>query len=189
MKPTVLNLSILLLLPVLKACAAPSQNHVSAKTDLNTLATLIEGTVETPKINTENNIRDRRVRIYSPDLPGIWFYTQINTGESRKLYRQRIAQFTLSEDGHTITQTTYGLNAPEKYENAWETPELLNALTQTDFKPYFDTGCDQVWTPESDGSWTGYVDPQTCVITSKRRNHANSHRVGKLHLKRRIPHD
>lgn len=105
----------------------------------------------------------------SDSLQGVWFYTQLNTRPERKLYRQRLSHLKISEDGSAIVQTTYGLNTPEKYVDAWNHPVLLSTLKPEDFTRYFKTGCEQVWRPADDGAWMGYVDPQTCVITSKRR--------------------
>lgn len=144
-----------------------SKNHI---VDIDSFASLLESTFETVPENTLNIIQDRRMRVYADALDGIWFYTQINTGADRKLYRQRLSSLTLSDDGHAVIQKTYGLKAPELYVNAWENPERLAALTPDDFESYFSKGCEQVWTAEQKGEWTGYVNPQTCIIASKRRN-------------------
>jgi len=138
--------------------------------DLNSLASMMENTFETAPDNNQNIIRDRRVRIKSEALKGFWFYTQLNTGAEGKLYRQRLSHLQLSADGSTIIQKTYGLKRPELYENAWENPERLEALSANDFESYFNTGCEQVWRSKAEGAWEGYVDPKTCVISSKRRN-------------------
>lgn len=159
-------LALLVLVSGLTAC----QSTASDKADITAFVSLVENTFETPAEGAENNIRDRRVRIVSDALDGVWFYTQLNTGPERKLYRQRISNLSLSQDEGAIIQKTYGLNQPEKYVDAWDNPELLGDLKRTDFKSYFDEGCEQIWRPQADGSWLGYVDPKSCVISSKRRN-------------------
>lgn len=131
---------------------------------------MVENTFATLKPNTANIIKDQRVRIRSDALNGIWFYTQLNTGADGKLYRQRLSQLTLSSDGMTIIQKTFGLKAPEFYVDAWENPERLSNLTTDEFESYFQAGCEQVWRADNRGAWTGYVDPKTCVVSSKRRN-------------------
>jgi len=147
--------------------------EIAVKTEnanLADFAALAEMTFETSVDNTDNIISDRRVRVTSEALEGVWFYTQLNTGPDRKLYRQRLSNIKLSDDGSAVIQKTYGLNNPEKYTEAWNHPALLNTLTPADFKPYFNVGCEQVWRPGKDGAWSGYVNPATCIITSKRRN-------------------
>ena len=149
---------------------AEDQTTNAPTADIIALAALMENVFETLPDNTENIIRDKRVRVTSDALDGVWFYTQLNTGAEGKLYRQRVSELKLSVDGKDVIQKAYGLKDPAKYADAWNSPELLSALTLDDFDPYFTTGCEQVWTPQAGGAWTGYVNPQTCVITSKRRN-------------------
>ena len=164
-------LSSLGLVIALSACGAETpQNNLPINADINVFASLVENTFVTPPENTDTIIKDRRVRVYSDALDGIWFYTQLNTGADGKLYRQRLSNLTLSDDGSAIVQRTYGLKDPSLYENAWEFPERLKALTEADFKPYLTSGCEQIWKPTQTSAWSGYVDPMTCVITSKRRN-------------------
>jgi len=81
-----------------------------------------------------------------------------------------LSHIIISNDGDTIIQKTYRLKTPAFYENAWLHPERLSALTEDDFESYFNKGCEQIWRPEQDGAWSGYVDPKTCIVTSKRRN-------------------
>jgi len=152
----------------LVACSGVQSDSQSI--DINTFAALVEKTFETAPDNTKNIIRDRRVRVQSDALEGIWFYTQLNTGADKTLYRQRLSNVRLASDGQSIIQKTYGLKDPALYENAWESPARLSALTPNDFESYFQAGCEQVWTPQESGTWSGYVDPKTCVVTSKRRN-------------------
>lgn len=155
------------------ACIVMAACQTADKTEtvnINELAALMENTFVTPADDPKNIIRDVRVRITSDELDGIWYYTQLNTGDEYKLYRQRVSQLTISNEGSQIVQIAYGLKDPAKYADAWKTPGLLNALTQDDFDPYFTKGCEQIWTPQEGGAWTGYVNPGTCVITSKRRN-------------------
>jgi len=155
---------------VFVACQSSEQSARSEKADIKALAGLMENVFETAPENTETIIRDKRVRVVSQALEGMWFYTQLNTGEEGKLYRQRLSQLTLSEHEDAIVQIAYRLKDPTKYADAWKTPGLLNVITNDDFEPYFTEGCEQVWKPQGDGGWKGYVDPKTCVVTSKRRN-------------------
>ena len=156
----------LLLLAACGQTLAPSNDAV----DIETFTKLLERTFETAPTNAEHNIRDRRVRVEAQALDGYWFYAQLNTGAERKLYRQRLSHITLSKDETAIVQKTYEFNTPEVYVDGWNTPYKLAALTPDDFKSYFQAGCEQIWTPDSKGGWLGYVDPKTCIISSKRRN-------------------
>jgi len=161
----ILGLSLLL-----SGCNVSAPKEKTQQIDVQKFASLVENSFETAADNTENIIRDRRVRIQSEALDGIWLYTQLNTGAEGKLYRQRLSNIRLSNDGTRIIQKTYGLKNPTLYENAWEHPERLIALTPDDFESYFNKGCEQVWRSQNNGSWAGYVDPKTCVVSSKRRN-------------------
>ena len=138
--------------------------------DMDGFIQLFERSFQTSPDNKESIIFDKRVGVKSEVLKGYWFYTQLNTGEARKLYRQRLSQMKLSDDGTAIIQITYGLNEPETYVDSWTRLDLLKSLSADDFKPYFQKGCEQIWRPDERGGWAGYVDPETCIITSKRRN-------------------
>lgn len=146
--------------------AKTSSGEISAPLEL---AQLMENTFQTAADDTESNFTDRRVIVSADGLSGTWVYLQLNTGAEKKLYRQRLFNLTMSDDGERVVQTTYELKAPEKYVDAWTNPKLLNALTTDDFDPYFTTGCEQHWQKNEAGTWSGYVDPKLCVITSKRR--------------------
>ena len=152
------------------ACMSTNLSNNASDITLESFATLVGRTFETPTSDTKNIIRDRRVRIRSDALLGVWLYSQMNTGETHKLYRQRVLQFTLSEDGKKIIQKAYSLNNPDAYVDVWGKPNVLKILTPDDIKPYFSEGCDQVWRQDISEGWKGYVDPKTCTITSKRRN-------------------
>lgn len=159
----------------LAACA--SQNDISeapassemTEADVEALASLMTDVFETAPDDPDNNIRDQRVRFKTPALEGVWLYYQLNTGEERSVYRQRVTHLTLSDDASAILQKTYRLKEPERYVDAWSKPDLLAATTQDDIEPFFEDGCEQVWKMEGDGSWRGYVDPKTCRIFSERR--------------------
>lgn len=155
---------------LVSACQHTDAPTKSKIVDLEALAALMENSFATPPENTDSVLRDRRVRVSSDALEGVWFYTQINRAAEEKVYRQRLSHLTLSEDGKSVVQNAYGLKTPEKYTDAWNTPGLLSSISADDYDPYFDGGCEQAWTPEPDGGWTGYVDPLTCIIKSKRRN-------------------
>lgn len=155
---------------LLVGCATSTPPASPTKTNLDSFTDLMVDTFETSPDNKEDQILDRRVRITSPSLDGIWVYTQLNTGEERKLYRQRVANLSASKDGKNIIQKTYGLLEPENFENAWETPEKLETLTRDNIEKYFETGCEMIWTPTPESTWQGYVDPAKCKVASKRRN-------------------
>lgn len=137
--------------------------------NLDEFASLMEAVFETSPDDTQTIIRDRRQRVKSKYLEGIWVYTQLNTGVDKKIYRQRLSHLSLSEDKTKIIQTAYGFKKPDRYADAWTKISVLNSIKPSDFEPYFDEGCEQIWTPNPDGSWSGYVNPKTCIITSKRR--------------------
>jgi len=132
------------------------------------LAALMEGTFQTAPEDTENIIRDRRVKLASASLEGVWFYYQLNTGKEWSVYRQRIVQLTAGEN-NTVRQITYGVKNPGNFVDAWKKPTLLNTLSKDDIEPYFDGGCVQIWTQTPDNVWNGRVDANTCKIFSERR--------------------
>ena len=152
------------------ACQPQTLNTKDQEPDLKAFATLAEGIFETPKDSEDSIIRDRRVRVKSPHLEGVWMYSQLNTGRDYKIYRQRVFRFTPAQNGQVIVQNSFGLKMPELYMDAWKTPDLLSSLSPEDIEPYFSDGCEQNWTAQPGGAWRGYVDPKTCVIMSTRRN-------------------
>lgn len=171
-QPYIFIISILLAFSLLSSCTnTPPPNAEplnSAKLAVDALSSLMEGTFETAPDDPKDNFRDRRVRITSNALEGTWLYYQLNTGPEKKLYRQRLIRLSSKDDGSTVIQETYGLNSPDKFVDLWNNQSLLASISQGDFEPYFDKGCEQVWT-KSDDLWTGYVNPKTCKIFSERR--------------------
>lgn len=153
--------------------SAPAPDTSSVKTltdaDLDAFVALMIDVFETAPNDPDNNIRDQRVQIDAPALDGAWVYYQLNTGEDRKVYRQRVIHLSISENEDALIQRTYGLNEPASYVDAWQNPALLSALTKEKMKPYFEDGCNQVWRRDAANSWKGYVDPTTCSIFSERR--------------------
>ncbi|MEM9169133.1 MAG: chromophore lyase CpcT/CpeT [Pseudomonadota bacterium] len=135
---------------------------------LERFADLMTDTFATAPDDPDNNFVDRRVRVASAALPGVWLYYQLNTGPERKLYRQRVIELARADDG-AIVQTTYELKAPETYVDGWDRPAALNALTPDDLEPFANQGCAQVWRLTTEGAWRGRVDPATCRIFSQRR--------------------
>lgn len=152
---------------------APAPDAATVKTltdaDLDAFVALMTDVFETAPDDPDNDIRDQRVLIDAPALDGVWIYYQLNTGEDRKVYRQRVIHLRISENDEALIQSTYGLNEPASYVDAWANPTLLSALTKEKMKPYFEEGCEQVWRPDGAKSWRGYVDPTTCRIFSERR--------------------
>jgi len=166
MRPDLVAISLILMI---SSCGEVKEGS-NPMVDVDELAILYEQTFETPEDHQDMIIRDQRIRVTSDALQGAWFYTQLNTGAEGKLYRQRLSHLQLSADGTAIVQKTYALKTPESYEDAWEKPELLNALKPADFQSYFTDGCELIWRAKAPDAWAGYVDPKTCVVSSKRRN-------------------
>lgn len=151
---------------LLSACAT----NVGGVSDTDRFAALYGKTFQSSADSEDAFIRDRRVRINSADLPGVWFYSQMNTGETKKLYRQRVFNIIEDETREGLIQKTYVLNDAPAYVGVWDNPQKLSALTRDDFKPLFGEGCEPFWVAKEDGAWSGYVDPEGCVIDSERRN-------------------
>lgn len=166
------HITVLTGFALLAGCATPSNVSSQRLTDLDlkSFAQMMTKDFETAVDDSENKILDRRVRITSPDLKGAWLYTQLNTGADKKLYRQRVSNLTLSDDKTAIIQRSYQLETPENFVDLWDQPQKLSAMTDAALTPFADEGCAQKWKKESDGSWYGHVDPEACVINSKRRN-------------------
>lgn len=147
--------------------SADQRNDAAAAGSASALASLMIGTFQTAPDDPVNTIRDRRVRIASPDFEGVWLYYQLNTGDDWTVYRQRVIE--LSEDDDAVIQKTYGLKDPEGFIDVWERPEQLASLSRDDIEPYFEEGCEQVWSRDEQDQWRGYVDPENCKIFSERR--------------------
>lgn len=113
------------------------------------------------------DLLDRRVRIKAPALGEHAIYWQLNSGPEQKVYRQRILTFAADEDGQII-QTTWSLREPEKFIDAFASPELFAQLKPDDVEASLPDGCDQIWRRSGDG-WYGSVSPDTCRVWSERR--------------------
>jgi len=158
---------------VLLGCDSRTKDNYATpitELQLSKFAELFERNFQTPKTNEETIILDRRVAVSNETSQGLWFYTQLNTGKEQKLYRQRLAHITISTDRTYLIQKTYALNIPEKFENAWKNTNLLSNINSKDYVSLFTEGCELIWTPLEGDQWSGKVDPQNCVIESKRRN-------------------
>ncbi len=129
------------------------------------LAADMAGTFETA-IGTEDAMRDHRVRL-DPLGPGEWIYYQVNHKSDLSVYRQRILQLEAFPDGR-VQQTAWTFNDAAAHVDLWDKPEAMAALTLASLSTGLEQGCAQVWSP-TDGGWNGTVDPDTCVIDSKRR--------------------
>ena len=158
------------LLPIAALALTACSASVDQVSDIERFSALYDQTFQTPADSEETFIRDRRVRIASDALPGVWFYSQMNTGDTRKLYRQRVYNIVDDTARGGLTQKAYVLNDAPAFENVWDAPQKLSSLTQDDFKPLFGEGCEPLWTAQDDGAWSGYVDPKGCLIDSKRRD-------------------
>jgi len=138
--------------------AAAETNKLSGES-LEAFAALMDRDFATPADDTENIIVDGRLRLDNFPAPGIWLYTQLNTGANKKLYRQRLNQFTLSSDGKAIIHRAYVLKQA-----------LFDRLAADDYNAFMAAGCEQRWTQRQGGEWYGRVNPKSCRIFSKRRN-------------------
>lgn len=147
------------------ACATAPHDE-STQSSADALADLMADIFETSPDDPDNDIRDQRVRIETPNFPGVWLYYQLNTGPEKSVYRQRVIELT--DIGGAVIQKTYGLKDPEKFVDAWDNPALIASMAPTDIEPYFEEGCEQVWRREA-GEWRGAVDRETCRIFSERR--------------------
>ncbi len=154
---------------LLSSCASTTKGTEPSGPSAEDLLALMMGTFATNPDDPDYNFQDQRVRVDSPALDGLWFYSQLKSGSERTVYRQRIAHLQTADDGKTVVQQTYALMNPDDYVNAWERPGTLTQLTMEDLDPVFSEGCDLVWTPQNIDDWTGYVDPATCQIYSERR--------------------
>jgi len=159
----------------LSGCAAGTSATDSKPVDAvrsvasaDALAEMMMGTFKTAPDDPDNTIRDRRVRITSPDFDGVWLYYQLNTGDEWAVYRQRVVELSEGPDGGVI-QKTFRLKDPTLYVDAWSDPDLLVEMGADNIEPFFESGCEQVWMQESADAWRGYVDPETCKIFSERR--------------------
>ena len=140
----------------------------TAENNAEKLAALMSGAFQTADDDPDNTIRDRRVRLTNAAFRGVWFYYQLNTGDEWNVYRQRVIELVTADNGDVI-QKTYGLKEPEKFVDLWDNETLLANISAEDFEPYFDDGCEQRWSPNENGGWQGYVDPESCKIFSERR--------------------
>lgn len=159
------RIAVILLLLAAGCAASPTDRQ----TDLAVFAALMTGAFATAPDDPEYNFIDRRALARVAGADGLWLYTQLNTGEEKRVYRQRLSQLTLSAAGDAIIQRTYGLKTPDAFVDAWATPGRLDNLTEEDFEPYFNEGCEQIWRQTAPGAWAGYVDPATCKVFSERR--------------------
>lgn len=165
---------LLIFTPVSFVSAQSADDHAGDSahdsTEISDLAALLFGRFEARAETPDDQMVDRRVRVPSDALSGVWYYYQVNHRADWSVYRQRVNRLTLSDDGTTILQHTYTLKSPEDYVDIWDDPARLAALSEADFEPFLNDGCEQVWKRQEQGGWFGYVDPKTCRIFSTRRN-------------------
>ena len=136
---------------------------------LSELAALMLQDFATAPENTEQTIIDRRVSVRVTGETGVWFYSQLNTGDEQKLYRQRIHQLSISEDGTSLVQRSFVPADADRFVDLWTRAGLLRLLSMTDMRPVLGEGCAQSWSKNVEGIWHGKVDPRTCEIFSERR--------------------
>lgn len=139
------------------------------KLDPRELVELMLGHFATAPGNTNATIIDRRIAFNVRGAEGVWFYSQLNTGENLAIYRQRFHQLSLSDDGSKVIQRSFVPRDPERFVDAWENHDVIALLSEDDMEPALGEGCEQVWTREANGIWRGKVDPRSCEIFSERR--------------------
>lgn len=137
--------------------------------DQSELAALMLKDFATAPENTDQTIIDRRVAVTVEGEAGVWFYSQLNTGDEQKLYRQRFHQLTISEDGTSLVQRSFVPADADRFVDLWAIADPLTRLSKTDMRPVLGEGCAQSWSKDADGTWHGKVDPRTCEIFSERR--------------------
>jgi CpeT/CpcT family (DUF1001) len=151
-------------------CATAPQ----APSPLESFMALSEGRFETRAGDT-NSFAMHNVRFAAPGLNGQAFYSQLNTGPERRVYRQRISLSSLQADG-SIRMQFYALNDSSRFVDAWNNPALLSTLTMADLNPGFEavpgSDCDMVWRATGDNAWRGVISPSTCRVQSARRGTA-----------------
>ncbi len=154
------------------ALAGPDPLALDRQADVEVLDFLakVAGSYATAPENRETTIIDRRFGPYETfEASGLWFYTQLNTGDDQELYRQRLHQLTVSKDRSKVTQRSFVFKESERFVDVWQNPEILHQISMEDLEPALPDGCDQVWHQGEDGIWRGKVDPATCKIFSERR--------------------
>ena len=156
----------LLLLGIIAIAATPA----FADEQLERLAMLMDGTFVFDPGNQKADqgyFSDRRERIDAASIGQYVFYLQLNQGEERRLYRQRILVISRNEENGQIEQRTYRLKEAERFADGSAANGDFDGFSDQDIEPYFEVGCVQVWTETTDG-YRGYVDPDRCRIISSR---------------------
>lgn len=167
------NSAALAALLLATSCATtPNAPHKTstlvATTNAAELVDLLARDLITAESTSETVLRDYRSRI-APLGEGEWMYLHRNRGD--KPYRQRVLQFLDTPDG-TVRQVAYKLKDQSAFTDAPSRPALLETITTDMLTLDFTKGCEQIWS-RSDVpgvQWAGVVDPETCVIFSKRRS-------------------
>lgn len=134
----------------------------AAESTLDRLTRLMTGTFEST--GSEPPFVQRRIRIDAPAIGDHVFYLQINQGEDRQLYRQRILVARETADGG-IEQRAFTIVEASRFVDAERS--AMAGLTPEDIEAFLGEGCKQSWLAIESG-FRGYVDPATCVITSRR---------------------
>lgn len=172
MRPKLSNSAALAVLLIAASCvsnpgAIRETSTPAATSNAAELADLLARDLITAESTNETLLRDYRSRI-APLGEGEWMYLHRNRGD--KPYRQRVLQFLDTPDG-TVRQVAYKLKDQAAFTDAPSRPSLLETITTDMLTLDFTKGCEQIWS-RSDVpgvQWAGIVDPETCVIFSKRR--------------------
>ena len=141
-----------------------------ADEQLERLSDMLEGEFIHEPISEDAEQRffsDRRERIDAPSIGEYVFYLQLNQGDERQLYRQRVLVLKRNDATEQIEQRTYRLKNAERFIDATNGDGGFNGFSTDDIEEYFEAGCIQVWTETADG-FRGYVDPDSCRIISSR---------------------
>ena len=169
-----MSLRTALIILAVSVVGQPIQPAVAAdQATLDRLASLMSGRFDNQAAIAAGDVEegeflsDWRQRIDAPALGDTVFYLQLNQGEDRELYRQRILVLTVDTETDSIRQTAYTLRNPEPFVDAMSTSDVFNDLGPGAVERLLGEGCAQHWT-ETDGGFTGYVDPERCRIISSR---------------------
>jgi len=123
-------LFIVVLLAPLHTIAQSDKRDSRPETPAQELSRLMVSTFVTEQKGDEgleSSIRDRRIALKSDQLVGTWLYYQLNTGESHKLYRQRVIKLT-TVDQDTVSQELYTPKNVRAWENVWEYWKMLASM-------------------------------------------------------------
>jgi hypothetical protein len=168
---------VMLLLLGLGACvldphadrrSSPGQVPAGSGAAIVALQEMLLGTFTTAGGELSGPMMTQHLAIAATGLPGPAFYSQINTGGDRRLYRQRINVLVPAGAGR-VRVISHALVEPARF--AADRP--LPAITSADLKPGFEatpeSDCSMIWQQTAINAWRGRIDAGRCRIVSARR--------------------